>query len=148
MDAPCCRQVGYAAEVSEHLEIRRRLAAIGKDRKWLAKQLRKSEETVRQYLQPKGKRTRELLDDIERVIVLEEARQRENQADAPPWNVLFRTAEEFNLVDRASRVADAESVLEFCRGVLLDASKVLLERKKTDYRGLRKLPGKVADHDS
>ena len=132
----------------DYRDISRRLAAIDKNRQWLAKQLNLSANTIRQYLGPKGKRTKELMEEIERVIVLEEARQRENQADAPPWNVLFRTAEEFNLVDRASRVADAESVLEFCRGVLLDASKVLLERKKTDYRGLRKLPGKVADHDS
>ena len=54
------------------------------------------------------------------MIVLEEARQRENQADAPPWNVLFQTADQLNRVDRASRAVKAESVIEFCRGVLLE----------------------------
>lgn len=121
--------VRYDLTVSEHLEIRRRLAAIGKNRQWLAKQLKKSEETVRQYLQPKGKRTKELMEDIERVIVLEEARQRENRADAPPWNVIFRTAEEFDRVDRASRAADAESVTEFCREVILRRADEILGSK-------------------
>ncbi len=107
---------------------------IGKDRKWLAKQLKKSEETVRQYLQPKGKRTKELMEDIERVIVLEEARQRENQADAPPWNVLFQTAEEFDRVDRASRALGSESLIEFCRGVLLERAKEILAEKKQPVR--------------
>jgi len=132
--------------VSEHQEIRRRLAVIGKDRKWLAKQLKKSEETVRQYLQPKGKRTKELMEDIERVIVLEEARQRENQADAPPWNVLFQTADEFDRVDRASRAVKAESVIEFCRGVLLRrADEILAEKSRGVYPKLVKPAAKVAD---
>jgi DNA invertase Pin-like site-specific DNA recombinase len=61
----------YVRDVTEHQEIRRRLAAIGKDRKWLARQLNMSEHTIRQHLQPKGKRTKEFVADIERVIVLE-----------------------------------------------------------------------------
>jgi translation initiation factor IF-3 len=115
--------------VTEDQEIKRRLAAIGKNRQWLAKQLKMSEHTIRQYLQPRGKRTREFLEEIERVIVLEEARQRENRADSPPWNVLFKTAEEFDRVDRASRVVDAESVTEFCREVLLKRAEEILEEK-------------------
>lgn len=107
---------------------------IGKDRKWLAKQLKKSEETVRQYLQPKGKRTKELMEEIDRVIVLEEARQRENQTDAPPWNVIFQTAEEFDLVDRASRALGSESLIEFCRNVLCKrANEILAQKSNTAY---------------
>ena len=102
---------------------------IGKDRKWLANQLKKSEETVRQYLQPKGKRTKELMEEIERLIVLEEARQRENQADAPPWSVIFKTAEEFDRADRASRVVKSESLIEFCRSVLLKRADEILGEK-------------------
>ena len=116
--------------VSEHQEIRRRLAAIGKDRKWLAVQLKMSEHTIRQYLQPKGKRTKEFMDDIERVITLETARQRETQPEAPPWNVIFRTAEEFDKADRASRVAKAESLIEFCRAAILERAEGILAEKK------------------
>ena len=107
---------------------------IGKDRKWLANQLKKSEETVRQYLQPKGKRTKELMEEIDRVIVLEEARQRENQSDAPPWNVLFKTAEEFDRADRASRAVKAESLIEFCRAVILERAEGILAEKDRGKR--------------
>lgn len=133
-EAPGFLSVRYAQCVSEHLEIRRRLAAIGKNRQWLAKQLNKSEATVRQYLQPKGKRTKELMDDIERVITLETARQREVQPEAPPWNVLFRTADEFDQADRASRVAKAESLVEFCRAAILERAAVILAEKQRGGR--------------
>lgn len=124
----------YARIVSEHQEIRRRLAAIGKDRKWLAVQLKMSEHTIRQYLQPKGKRTKEFMDDIERVITLEKARQRETQPEAPPWNVIFRTAEEFDKADRASRAAKAESLTEFCRAAILERAEGILANKERGGR--------------
>lgn len=124
----------YARIVSEHQEIRRRLAAIGKDRKWLAVQLKMSEHTIRQYLQPKGKRTKEFMDDIERVITLEKARQRETQPEAPPWNVIFRTAEEFDKADRASRLAKAESLTEFCRAAILERAEGILAEKERGGR--------------
>ena len=124
----------YARIVSEHQEIRRRLAAIGKDRKWLAVQLKMSEHTIRQYLQPKGKRTKEFMDDIERVITLEKARQRETQPEAPPWNVIFRTAEEFDKADRASRLAKAESLTEFCRAAILERAEGILAQKERGGR--------------
>lgn len=116
--------------MTEHQEIRRRLAAIGKDRKWLAKQLKMSEHTIRQYLQPKGKRTKEFMEEIDRVITLEAARQRENQPEAPPWSVLFRTAEEFDRVDRASRAVKSESLIEFCREAILARAEEILEEKE------------------
>ena len=130
----------------EHLEIRRRLAAIGKNRQWLAKHLNKSEETVRQYLQPKGKRTKELMEEIDRLIVLEEARQREGQADSPPWNVLFATAEEFDRADRASRAVKSESLVDFCRAVILKrADEILEEKKRSRYPVSLKPATKVAE---
>lgn len=88
-----------------------------------------SEHTIRQYLQPKGKRTKEFLEDIERAITLETARQREVQPEAPPWNVLFRTAEEFDQADRASRLVKAESLTDFCREVILEKAAGILAEK-------------------
>ena len=105
------------------------LATIGKDRRWLAKQLKLSENTIRQYLGPKGKRTVELMEEIDRTITLEAARQREVQPDAPPWNVIFQTAEEFDRADRASRILKAESLTEFCRAVILEKADDLLAKK-------------------
>jgi hypothetical protein len=132
--------------VSEHQEIRRRLAAIGKNRKWLAAQLKMSEHTIRQYLQPKGKRTKEFMEEIDQVITLETARQRENQADAPPWSVIFKTAEEFDRVDRASREVKGESLIEFCRAVLLKrADEILMEKSRSRYPKVVTPAAKVAD---
>ncbi len=112
----------------------------------MAKQLKMSEHTIRQYLQPKGKRTLEFLEQIERAITLEEAKQQENRSDSPPWNVLFETAEQFDLVDRASRLAKAESITEFCRGVLLKRAEEILEEKARGRYPAGGLPAmKVAD---
>ncbi|MEY4569125.1 MAG: hypothetical protein RLZZ398_564 [Verrucomicrobiota bacterium] len=113
----------------DYEDIPRLLATIGKDRRWLAKQLKLSENTIRQYLGPKGKRTVELMEEIERVITLETARQRETQPEAPPWNVIFRTAEEFDRADRASRLVKAESLTEFCRAAILERADDLLAKK-------------------
>ena len=122
------------------------MAAIRKDRRWLAKQLRLSANTIRQYLGPKGKRTKELMEEIDRVITLEEARQRENQADAPPWNVLFTTAEEFDRADRASRAVKAESLIEFCRAVILKRAEEILAEKSRPAASKRVIPAaKVAE---
>ncbi|MEO5913997.1 MAG: hypothetical protein ABIS50_07165 [Luteolibacter sp.] len=133
--------------MTEHQEIRRRLAAIGKDRKWLAKQLNMSEHTIRQYLQPKGKRTKEFMEEIDRTVTLETARQRESQPDAPPWNQIFRTAEEFDRADRASRVIKAESLTDFCRNAILaKADELLAKKSRSSYRNLHELPSaKVAE---
>ena len=118
----------------DYEDIPRLLATIGKDRRWLAKQLKLSDNTIRQYLGPKGKRTVELMEEIERVITLETARRRETQPEAPPWNVLFRTAEEFDKADRASRAAKAESLTEFCRAAILERAEGILANKERGGR--------------
>lgn len=121
--------IPYSGNVIDYEDIPRLLATIGKDRRWLAKQLKLSDNTIRQYLGPKGKRTVELMDEIERVITLESARQRETQPEAPPWNVIFRTAEEFDRADRASRLVKAESLREFCRNAILTMADGILAAK-------------------
>jgi ParB-like chromosome segregation protein Spo0J len=133
--------------VIDYQDIPRLLATIGKDRRWLAKQLKLSDNTIRQYLGPKGKRTAELMEEIEKVLTLEAARQRETQPEAPPWNVIFRTAEEFDKADRASRVVKAESLTEFCRAAILERADDLLAKKaRSSYRNLQELPSaKVAE---
>jgi hypothetical protein len=48
--------------------------------------------------------------------------------------VLFKTAEEFDRVDRASRLAKAESVIGFCREVLLGRADEILEENRKQTR--------------
>lgn len=147
LKAPETRTCRYGWFVSEHQDIRRRLAVIGKNRKWLAAQLKMSEHTIRQYLQPKGKRTKEFIDDIERVITLEMARQREIQPEAPPWNQIFLTDDEFDRADCASRIVKAESLKEFCRQAILEKADELLSKKvRSTYKDLKSVPSaKVAE---
>ncbi len=126
--------IPYSGKVIDYEDIPRLLATLGKDRRWLAKQLKLSDNTIRQYLGPKGKRTVEFMDEIERALTLEAARQRETQPEAPPWNVIFRTAEEFDKADRASRVAKAESLTEFCRAAILERAEGILANKERGGR--------------
>jgi hypothetical protein len=103
--------------------------------------------TIRQYLGPKGKRTAELMEEIEKGLTLEAARQREAQPEGPPWNQIFKTADEFDRADRASRVVKAESLTEFCRAVILEKADDLLAKKsRSSYRNLQEIPSaKVAE---
>ena len=125
----------------EHQDIPRLLATIGKDRKWLAKQLKLSDNTIRQYLGPKGKQTPELMEEITRVLALEAARQKEIRPDVPPWNQIFETDEQFDRVDVASRLAGAESFKAFCRDAILAKADEILEKKqRAVYPKMKPLP--------
>ena len=131
----------------EHQDIPRLLATIGKDRKWLARQVKLSENTIRQYLGPKGKRTAEFMEEVTRVIALEAARQKEIRPDAPPWNQIFETDEQFDRADVASRLAGAESFKDFCRdAILAKADEILARKRQGAYPKIKPLgPAKVAD---
>jgi len=133
--------------VIEPQEIRRQLAALGKNQAWLAKQLKLSDNTVRQYMGPKGKRTPEFQEQVVRILALEAARQQEVRADAPPWNQVFDTADEFDRADRASRVIGAESLKEFCRETILaKADDILAKKKRGKYPELKEVrAAKVAE---
>ena len=59
---------------------------------------------------------------------------RDLEPEAPPWNVLFRTAEEFDKADRASRLVKAESLTEFCRAAILERAEGILANKERGGR--------------
>lgn len=96
---------------------------------------------------PKGKRTPEFQEDVVRILTLEAARQQEVKADAPPWNQIFDTADEFDRADRASRVIGAESLKEFCRETILEkADDILAKKKRGKYPELKEVrAAKVAE---
>ncbi len=66
---------------------------------------------------------------------------------APPWNVIFQTADEFDRADRASRILKAESLKDFCRHAILEkADEVLAKKARSSYRNLEEIPSpKVAE---
>ena len=156
--------IPYSGKVIDYEDIPRLLATLGKDRRWLAKQLKLSDNTIRQYLGPKGKRTVEFMDEIERALTLEAARQRETQPEAPPWNVIFRTAEEFasghvpgainipydQIARRASEIGPPSTpVVLYCRtgrrsGIAVEALQKAGYEKLYDFRSVTAWPGELA----
>ncbi|MGA0853209.1 MAG: hypothetical protein ACO3RK_00165 [Luteolibacter sp.] len=117
----------------EHLK--RRLAGVGRDRRWLSEQTGYSENTIRQYLGPKGKYTPDFLRHASEVIKREEAKLRSLDPDVSLWRMLFQSNNEFSKVDRASRIVKSESLDDFCRQSILErAEEILAANKKSSYR--------------
>lgn len=128
-------------------EMKQRLAGTGRNRKWLAEQTGYSESTIKQYLGPRGKRTEEFLKAVSNAIEAEEFRKRQGKPEAPLWNLIFLTHQEFDRADRASRIVKAESLEEFCRQVILRrADEIIAEKNRSSYRPLPDAPiPKVAE---
>ncbi len=114
-------------------QLRTRLAKLGlkQPRRWLAGQTGYKENSIRQYMGPKGKVTGKFIRESIQVIEKEEARQRAENPDAPPWNILFSSHEEFRLADRASRVVKAPTLEAFCRNAILKRADEILGAKKS-----------------
>ena len=112
----------------EHLK--RRLAGVGRDRRWLCKQTGYSENTIRQYLGPKGKHTPDFLRHASEVIKREEAKLRSQDPDVSLWRMLFQSNNEFSKVDRASRIVKSESLEDFCRQSILKRAEEILGARK------------------
>ena len=79
-----------------------RLAKLGlpKSRRWLAAQSGYRENSIRQYLGPKG-------------------RQRLDNPKSPPWNLIFETQEQFEFVKEAAQKAGAPDLEAFCLSLIL-----------------------------
>jgi len=128
----------------EHLK--RRLAGLGRDRRWLSKQTGYSENTIRQYLGPKGKHTPDFLSHASEAIKREEAKLRSLDPEVSLWRMLFQSNNEFSMVDRASRIVKSESLEDFCRqSILKRAEEILAARKRSSYRHEIEAMPKVAE---
>lgn len=128
-------------------EMKQRLAGTGRNRKWLADQTGYSESTIKQYLGPKGKRTEDFIKAASDAIEAEEHRKRQSKPDAPLWNLIFLTHQEFDRADRASRIVKSESLEDFCRRVILKrADEIIAEKNRSSYRAIPDYPvSKVAE---
>lgn len=95
-----------------------RLAAIGKDRAWLATESGRSPGSIRTALAPKAhpKNRSELLQRaLSNAIEREEERQR-RQTDAPPgFSEIFLDDAQLARADQASRLIRSDSLAQFCR---------------------------------
>ena len=105
-----------------------------------------SENTIRQYLGPKGKRTPEFLRHASEAIEREEAKMRSQDPHGSHWRTLFQSHDEFSRVDRASRIVRSESLEDFCRhSILKRADEILAARKRSSYRHEPELMPQVAE---
>ncbi len=96
--------------------------------------------SVRQYLGG-GRRSVRFKKKALAVLETEEVRQKTATPVPPQWNLIFATEEQFNRVDRASRIVDAESFTDFCREVILAKADEILEKKKRAvYPKMKPLP--------
>lgn len=126
--------------------LKRRLAGLGRNRQWLSEQTGYSENTIRQYLGPKGKHTPEFLRLASDAIEREEAKMRSHDSHASLWRTLFQSQDEFSRIDRASRIVRSESLEDFCRHTILKrADEILAARKRSSYRTEPELMPKVAE---
>ena len=124
-------------------EIDTRLTAIGKDRTWLSQVTPYSWDTIRQALAPNGRaRSDRMLTVLSRAIEDEESRRREPREIAPGIFQIFQTDEQIDRADRASRLVRAESLVDFCRDVILaEADRILAtEEPTTTLRVAEPLP--------
>lgn len=115
-------------------EIDSRLAALGKDRQWLASVTPYSPDTIRTALAPKStKRSERMLQVLAKAIEDEEAKVEAPNTvtpDLPGVLSIFRTEEEFDLADRASRLVGAPSLSDYCHDVIMAESERILEAER------------------
>lgn len=114
-------------------EMDARLKAMGLTRQWLAEASGRRPDSIRAALAPAAppsKRSALIQKALSDAIEKEErdrAAAEGARVDVPPgYAAIFWTPEEFDRADRASRVAGAESVAEFCRDVIQTAARRLL----------------------
>ena len=141
------RAIGIAydgAVISSIEDLNQRLAKLGlkRSRHWLAEQTGYKENSIRQYLSPNSKGTPKFMKEASKAIEQEEARQKLGKPEAPPWNLIFLTHEQFVRADRASRIVKAESLEDFCRhAILSQADEILAQKTNSSYPLARELPG-------
>ena len=118
----------------EWADIDRRLAAIGKDRRWLASVTPYSWESIRQALGPNGRaRSARMLAVLSRAIEDEEAKSKARQS-RPGLFDIFLTEEQLDKADRASRLAGAPSLVQFCRDAIFAAAERILREEAASGR--------------
>jgi hypothetical protein len=136
-------------------DIDNRLAAIARNRAWLAEVTPYSVESIRNALAPSStRRSGKMLIMLSRAIEDEEAlRQAESPMEVREvgfgvWSI-FRSSEELHRADKASRIVGAESITEYCHDVVLRETDRILAESADRYRIIPLDPElRVADDDA
>ena len=113
-----------------------RLAALGKDRAWLADKTPYSLESIRNAMAPAStRRSDRMLSILSRAIEDEELAQ----SAAAPREVrpgvfeIFQSEEQLHTADIASRIVGAASISDFCRDVIITESERIIAAEARIY---------------
>lgn len=116
-------------------DIEKRLAVIGKDRAWLAKESKRSPGSIRSALAPNAhikQRSALLQKALTDAIEREEAAQSGAvaiQSKTPPgYSEIFLSDEEYDLADKASRLVNSPTMAAFCRDAIQAEAQRIIER--------------------
>jgi hypothetical protein len=134
-------------DVSRAKDLKDRLGRVKRTRQWLADETGYAFHSVRQYLGG-GRRSVRFEKKALAVLEAEEVRQKTATPVPPQWNLIFTTEEQFNRVDRASRIVEAESFTDFCRdAILAKADEILEKRRRAAYPKIKPMPpARVAEN--
>ena len=113
-----------------------RLAALGKDRAWLADKTPYSLESIRNAMAPAStRRSDRMLSILSRAIEDEELAQSTPgpKEIRPGVFEIFQNDEQLHTADTASRIVGADSLSAFCRDVILAESNRILDAEAHIY---------------
>lgn len=111
-------------------EIDSQLEEIRKDRRWLSDVTPYSLSSIRDALGPSSKkRSARMLSVLRRAIDDEAAKQNKGIEKAPGLFEIFPSPESLDRADRASRIVNAPSLVQFCRDAIEDAAARAFEEE-------------------
>ena len=110
--------------------LKQRLAAIGKDRKWLTEVTKYKHDSIMHALSEKSpNKSLKILNAIDAVITEEEKRQSRESVEQNGLFHLEFTPAEFAQVDAASRMVNAASIKEYCQDAVMLRTRELMQRQ-------------------
>jgi len=115
--------------MSDVQEIKKRLAALGKDRKWLSEVTGYSHAYIMHGFSAKSlNKSAKIMHAIEAAISNEEKAQGRQSVEETGFFILEFTPQEFRQIDRASRIVNAMSIKDYCQEAVKVRTREILRR--------------------
>lgn len=110
--------------------LKKRLAAIGRDRKWLTEVTKYKYDSIMHALSENSpNKSAKILSAIDDAIAQEEKRIGQKDMEANGLFHLEFTPAQFAQVDAASRIVNAASIKEYCQDAVMLRTRELMQRK-------------------
>ncbi|NDD54135.1 hypothetical protein EBZ39_09695 [bacterium] len=145
MKKKCCIIVIYMQLfcMADTKDMKKRLAAVGKDRKWLAEVTGYSHSSVMHAMSARSpNKSAKIMHAIDAAISNEEKAQGRQSVEETGFFTLEFTPQEFRQIDRASRIVNAPSIKDYCQDAVKVRTKEIIARGQIEDRSLP-----LASHD-